>query len=247
MIKKTLYFGNPAYLCFNNGQLVLRLPEVEKNDSVPTAFKQKAERTIPVEDIGVLLLDHRQITITHALLAALLDNNCAVITCDDSHLPTGLMLPLCGNATQSERFRDQIEASLAETTVATNRTGQNRQPSHSTAPPRSRKPQYVEVGKRGTQRRCRQYGSPGGRLLLGQPLPRDTLLPAQTRRCTAQQPAQLRLRHSARRRGPGSRNQRAAAHVGHSPPQPLQRLLPRRRHHGTVPSLRRPYGVRTAR
>ena len=51
------------------------LPEVEKNDSVPTAFKQKAERTIPVEDIGVLLLDHRQITITHALLAALLDNN----------------------------------------------------------------------------------------------------------------------------------------------------------------------------
>lgn len=112
MIKKTLYFGNPAYLSFNNGQLVLRLPEVEKNDSVPTAFKQKAERTIPVEDIGVLLLDHRQITITHALLAALLDNNCAVITCDDSHLPTGLMLPLCGNATQSERFRDQIEASL---------------------------------------------------------------------------------------------------------------------------------------
>ena len=107
MIKKTLYFGNPAYLSFNNGQLVLRLPEVEKNDSVPTAFKQKAERTIPVEDIGVLLLDHRQITITHALLAALL-----VITCDDSHLPTGLMLPLCGNATQSERFRDQIEASL---------------------------------------------------------------------------------------------------------------------------------------
>ena len=112
MIKKALYFGNPAYLSFNNGQLVLRLPEVEKNDSVPTAFKQKAERTIPVEDIGVLLLDHRQITITHALLAALLDNNCAVITCDDSHLPTGLMLPLCGNATQSERFRDQIEASL---------------------------------------------------------------------------------------------------------------------------------------
>lgn len=46
------------------------------------------------------------------MLAALLDNNCAVITCDDSHLPTGLMLPLCGNATQSERFRDQIEASL---------------------------------------------------------------------------------------------------------------------------------------
>ncbi|MCD7711005.1 MAG: type II CRISPR-associated endonuclease Cas1 [Porphyromonadaceae bacterium] len=112
MIKKTLYFGNPAYLSFNNGQLVLRLPEVEKNDSLPISFKQKAIRTIPVEDIGVLLLDHQQITVTHALLSALLDNNCAIITCDNNHLPTGLMLPLCGNATQSERFHDQIEASL---------------------------------------------------------------------------------------------------------------------------------------
>ena len=98
MIKKTLYFGNPAYLSLQNGQLVLRLPEVEKNDSIPSAWKQHAERTIPVEDIGVVLLDHRHITITQALLAALLDNNCALITCDDSHLPTGLMLPLCGNA-----------------------------------------------------------------------------------------------------------------------------------------------------
>lgn len=64
MIKKTLYFGNPAYLSLQNGQLVLRLPEVEKNDSIPTAWKQRAERTIPVEDIGVVLLDHRHITIT---------------------------------------------------------------------------------------------------------------------------------------------------------------------------------------
>ena len=59
MIKKTLYFGNPAYLSLQNGQLVLRLPEVEKNDSIPSAWKQHAERTIPVEDIGVVLLDHR--------------------------------------------------------------------------------------------------------------------------------------------------------------------------------------------
>lgn len=42
----------------------------------------------------------------------LLDNNCAIITCDSSHLPVGLMLPLCGNTTQSERFREQIDASI---------------------------------------------------------------------------------------------------------------------------------------
>ena len=112
MIKKTLYFGNPAYLSMTNAQLVLRLPEVEKNDSLPLSFKQKAERTIPIEDIGVVILDHRQITVSHALLAALLDNNCAVITCDDAHLPVGLLLPLCGNTTQNERFRYQLESSV---------------------------------------------------------------------------------------------------------------------------------------
>ena len=112
MIKKTLYFGNPAYLSMTNAQLVLRLPEIEKNDSLPLSFKQKAERTIPIEDIGVVILDHRQITVSHALLAALLDNNCAVITCDDAHLPVGLLLPLCGNTTQNERFRYQLESSV---------------------------------------------------------------------------------------------------------------------------------------
>ncbi|MBR5433189.1 MAG: type II CRISPR-associated endonuclease Cas1 [Bacteroidales bacterium] len=111
MIKRTLYFGNPTYLSLQNEQLVIRLPEVEKAD-VSASFKQQAIKTIPIEDIGIVLLDHKQITITQGLLEALLENNCAVITCDNSHLPVGLLLPLCGNYTQSERFRYQIEASL---------------------------------------------------------------------------------------------------------------------------------------
>ena len=112
MIKRTLYFGNPAYLSLKNAQLVLRLPEVEKNDTVSVTFKKSAERTIPIEDIGVVVLDHKQITITQALIDALLNNNCAMITCDDSHIPRGLMLPLAGNSLQSERFREQIGCSL---------------------------------------------------------------------------------------------------------------------------------------
>ncbi len=112
MIKRTLYFGNPAYLSLKQSQLVVRLPEVEKNDSVPDHFKQTAVATIPIEDIGVVVLDHQQITITQALLEQLLENNCAVITCDSSRMPVGLLLPLCGNTTQTERFRNQIEASV---------------------------------------------------------------------------------------------------------------------------------------
>ena len=112
MIKKTLYFGNPTYLSLRNKQLVIKLPEVVKNDSLPETFKADAEKTFPVEDIGVVILDNKQITITHGLMEALLDNNCALITCDSSRMPVGLMLPLAGNTTQTERFRDQIDASL---------------------------------------------------------------------------------------------------------------------------------------
>lgn len=100
MIKQTLYFGNPAYLSLKDRQLVIRLPD--KDQTV----------TRPIEDIGVVVIDNKQITLTSGLIEALLGNNCALITCDSSHLPVGLMLPLCGNTTQSERFRHQLSASL---------------------------------------------------------------------------------------------------------------------------------------
>ena len=112
MIKKTLYFGNPAYLSLRDAQLVIKLPEVVKNDTLPERFKQKTEVTKPIEDIGVVVLDNKQITVTSGLLEALLENNCAVITCDSKSMPVGLMLPLYGNTTQNERFRHQLDASL---------------------------------------------------------------------------------------------------------------------------------------
>ena len=111
MIKKTLCFSNPAYLSMRNAQLVIKLPEVEKADNLTEDFKKTTEVTRPIEDIGVVVLDNKQITITQGALEALLENNCAVITCDSNHLPVGLLLPLVGNTTQNERFRDQLDAS----------------------------------------------------------------------------------------------------------------------------------------
>lgn len=104
MIKRTLYFGNPAYLSLKNSQLVIHLPDAHGIDDLTKA------NTIPVEDIGVVILDHQQITITHGLMEALLNNNAAMITCDSTRMPIGLHLPLQGNTIQSERFNDQIEA-----------------------------------------------------------------------------------------------------------------------------------------
>ncbi len=106
MIKKTLYFGNPAYLSTRNDQLVINLPDAQGLDN------QSGSNTIPIEDIGVLITDHQQITITHGLLEKLMANNCAVITCNSSHHPHGLLLPLDGNSIQSERYRHQLSASV---------------------------------------------------------------------------------------------------------------------------------------
>ena len=97
MIKRVLCFENPARLSLKLAQMAVELQDVT--------------RTLPIEDIGVVILDHKQITITHALIEALLANNVAIVTSNDKHLPVGLMLPLDGNTLQSERFRAQIDAS----------------------------------------------------------------------------------------------------------------------------------------
>ena len=111
MIKRTLYFGNPSYLSIKNAQLTIRLPEVEKNDLLPTEFKREALKTIPVEDIGIVVIDNTQITLTSGLLQALQENNVAVITCDYRHMPQSLLLPIEGNSVQQERYDAQLAAS----------------------------------------------------------------------------------------------------------------------------------------
>lgn len=108
MIKRTLYFGNPAYLKTNNEQLVITYPiEIVAGQALPEETK-----TLPIEDIGVVILDHQQITISQALIAKLLANNVALITCDNSHHPTGLMLNLDGHTLQSARFQAQVDATV---------------------------------------------------------------------------------------------------------------------------------------
>lgn len=111
MIKRVIGFMNPTYLNLKLGQVVVTYPEIENSEHLSDKIKAESVRTLPIEDIGVIVLDHKQITITAALMAALLENNVAIITCNDQHLPIGLTLPLDGNHIQSERFRQQIDAS----------------------------------------------------------------------------------------------------------------------------------------
>lgn len=101
MIKKTLYFGNACYLSKKENQLKLDYPDEEG-----------PEKTVPIEDVGIIVIDHRQITITHSLMNALLSNNTAIITCDESHLPQGLMLPMYSHHAYVEKLNYQLESSL---------------------------------------------------------------------------------------------------------------------------------------
>ena len=100
MVKRTLSFSRPCVLSLKNCQMVIKM----KDD--PDFI-----RTVPVEDIGFVLLENQQISITMPLLNALADNNAAVIVCTDKMMPNAMLLNLDSNSVQGERYRDQINAS----------------------------------------------------------------------------------------------------------------------------------------
>lgn len=99
MIKRTLYFGNHCYLKRKEDQLVVDYPKGES-------------KSVPIEDIGIVILDSGKITITQALLSSLVENNAAILSCDGSHLPLGLMLPTHAHHAYTENVNMQLEASL---------------------------------------------------------------------------------------------------------------------------------------
>src|SRR5690606_7507311 len=97
----TLYFGNPCSLRKKDMQLLISYPEEGKQDI-----------SVPLEDIGLLILDNPQITFTNALAMSLNENNSAVISCNSSHMPLGLMLPMFSNTVFSEKLHTQLKASI---------------------------------------------------------------------------------------------------------------------------------------
>ncbi len=104
MIKKVLCFSNRAYLSCRQRQLIIKA--TDRMTGEPCEYSR------PVEDIGAVVIESGQVTLSSHLISALLENKAALIICDEKHMPSGLMLPLEGNTLQSERFEAQISASL---------------------------------------------------------------------------------------------------------------------------------------
>lgn len=103
MLKKTLYFGNPCFINCKDLQLIINKKSESGDD-----FETK----IPIEDIGVVVIDHYGVTLSQYSISLLLENNVAVVICNSSHMPTGMLLNLDGNSLQSEFFKNQVNASV---------------------------------------------------------------------------------------------------------------------------------------
>ena len=100
MLYRSIYIGNPAYLKLKDKQLKVSDPKTKEEKG-----------SVPIEDIGLLMLDHYQITLSHQLIQELMKNNVILISCDERHLPLAGMLPFSGNTLFSERVKTQIEVS----------------------------------------------------------------------------------------------------------------------------------------
>jgi CRISPR-associated protein Cas1 len=98
MLKQTLVFTNPFRLSFKNAQLVIASKEMPDET-----------RTIPIEDVGMVIIENQQISITMPLLNELVDAGVAVILCDKKGMPHAMLQNMDGNNLQGEFLRNQIE------------------------------------------------------------------------------------------------------------------------------------------
>lgn len=97
MLKRTLVFSNPMNLSLKNCQLVL-------------SYKDTPDEkvTIPIEDIGVIILEHQQTSITLPLLNELTENDVQVVICNNKGMPNAMLQGMNSNNLQGEILRTQI-------------------------------------------------------------------------------------------------------------------------------------------
>lgn len=99
MLKRTLVFSNPMSLSLKNCQLVLAFKDVPDN-----------KMTIPIEDIGVVIIENQQVSITIPLMNALIEGNVQVVVCNDRGMPSAMLQSFESNNLQGENLRNQMNA-----------------------------------------------------------------------------------------------------------------------------------------
>lgn len=99
MIKRIVDISEQAYLHIQHRQLLID----KKGETVGQ---------IPVEDLGVLILQHPAIVLTQAVIIECQKNNAVIVFCDERHLPYSIILPVSeANSLHNKIIRQQIELS----------------------------------------------------------------------------------------------------------------------------------------
>lgn len=98
MLKKTILIENKSSIAAKNLQLLIK--------------SEIRESSIPIEEIGFLVLDHPEIYLSIPSMNLLVENNTALIICANNHLPNGMLLNLNSHHIQQEIFKNQIDASV---------------------------------------------------------------------------------------------------------------------------------------
>ncbi|MEX2243804.1 MAG: CRISPR-associated endonuclease Cas1, partial [Fimbriimonadaceae bacterium] len=99
MTERIVEVANPAFLMVENRQLAVKRDGEEK-------------ATVPIEDIGVLILDGYSITLTFNLIQEVLAGGAAIVFCDEKHNPSGLALNLEAHSLHTAVLRQQVECSM---------------------------------------------------------------------------------------------------------------------------------------
>jgi CRISPR-associated protein Cas1 len=81
MIKRIIDVSEAAYVRLKHQQLV-----IEKQSEIVGQ--------VPIEDLGVLILQHPAIVLTQQLIVACQKNKVVIVFCDEKHLPYSLILPI---------------------------------------------------------------------------------------------------------------------------------------------------------
>lgn len=99
MIKRTLYFGQPARIRLKQNQLQIEYNDTENNS-----------KSVPVEDIGMVIIDNQRVSVTHGIINSLIEHNAAILWCNNSHMPNGLILPMSAGHIFTKKLRCQLKA-----------------------------------------------------------------------------------------------------------------------------------------
>lgn len=97
MIKRIVEVAQASYISLKDRQL-----RIEQRDELVAS--------VPVEDIGILILAHPGNTITQQALVACETSGAAVVVCGETFLPEALLLPFDASTLHAEVLRLQIAA-----------------------------------------------------------------------------------------------------------------------------------------